>query len=830
MKVLKFGGSSVAKPERIQGIIQILKKYKARNDRFTVVFSAFGGVTDSLLDMAAKAEDVDVSYMVAYEQFKTRHLEAAQELLSTDRFKQIKPHVLQNCEDLLGVLRGIFLIREVSPRTSDYVVSFGERMSAFIIAHVLDESGIPAEFLDARKIIKTDKHFGAAKVDFNTTDPLIAEYYAQHSDKIQIVTGFIGSAKNSSKNTDFGLTTTLGRGGSDYTAAIIAAGLEAEIIEIWTDVDGVLTADPRKVKKAFTIPTMTYAEAMEMSHFGAKVIYPPTLVPALKKNIPLYIKNTFNPDFIGTFISTERNPTGHAVQGISSISNVSLLTLSGSGLFGVPGVAGRLFSGLAAGSVNVILITQGSSESSISFAVQPTDTNKARRAVEKAFEYELKNGTVAPLSIEEDLAVVAIVGENMRFRPGIAGTMFQSLGKNGVNCVAIAQGSSELNISVVIPRSDESKALNALHEGFFLSDTQTLNIFMIGTGLIGSTLLKQIAAQAVFLKDTRSMEIKVVGLANTRKMLFEENGIDLEDWKTKLLEKGEEAQGISTGKWLLSFAEKMKRLNLQNSIFIDCTANAEVAKLYEGILEESISISTPNKIANSGTFAHYQKLKNIARKRGVKFLYETNVGAGLPVISTLTDLINSGDQILKIEGVLSGSLSYIFNTFKKGVSFSEVVKQAGKLGYTEPDPRVDLMGIDVRRKLVILARESGLALEEADVEIETFLPQSCVNAPTVEAFFDSLIQEDAYFSQLSESDGQVLRMIAKVENNKAIIGLQKVDAQNPFYHLSGSDNMIVFTTERYKERPLVVRGPGAGAEVTAAGVFAEIITIGNYLS
>jgi bifunctional aspartokinase / homoserine dehydrogenase 1 len=824
MKVLKFGGSSVAKPERIRGIIEILKKYKARNDQFTVVFSAFGGVTDSLLDMAANAEAADHSYMVGYEQFKTRHLEAAQELLSTERFKEVKGHLLQNCEDLLGVLRGIFLIREVSARTSDYVVSFGERMSAFIIAHTLDEAGVPAEFLDARKVIKTDKNFGAAKVDFEATDSVISEYYAEHSDKIQVVTGFIGSAKGSSKNSDFGLTTTLGRGGSDYTAAIIAAGLEAEVIEIWTDVDGVLTADPRKVKKAFTIPTMTYAEAMEMSHFGAKVIYPPTLVPALKKNIPLYIKNTFNPDFIGTFISTEKNPTGHAVQGISSISNVSLLTLSGSGLFGVPGVAGRLFSTLATHGVNVILITQGSSESSISFAVQPNDHIKARRAVEKAFEYELKNGTVDPLSIESDLAVVAIVGENMRFRPGIAGTMFQSLGKNGVNCIAIAQGSSELNISVVIPKSDESKALNALHEGFFLSDTQTLNIFMTGIGLIGSTLLKQIAAQAAYLRDNRSMEIKVVGLSNSRKMLFDEKGIDLKDWKSDLIEKGEDATPPT-------FAAKMKKLNLQNSIFIDCTANSDVAALYEGILEESISISTPNKIANSGSYAHYQKLKGIARKRGVKFLYETNVGAGLPVISTLTDLINSGDQILKIEGVLSGSLSFIFNNFKQGVKFSDVVKQARELGYTEPDPRIDLMGIDVRRKLVILARESGLALEESDVNIENFLPQSCIDASSVEGFFENLVKEEAYFDKMiADTEGGALRMIAKVEGEKATIGLQKIDSQNPFFQLSGSDNMIVFTTERYKERPLVVRGPGAGAEVTAAGVFAEIITIGNYLS
>jgi bifunctional aspartokinase / homoserine dehydrogenase 1 len=825
MKVLKFGGSSVSKPERIQGIVAILKKYQARGDKFTVVFSAFGGVTDSLIDMANKAEDADHSYMVGYEQFKTRHLEAAQELLSNDRFKAIKPKLIQSCEDLQGVLRGIFLIREVTMRTLDYVVSFGERMSNFIIANTLDEAGIPAEYLDARRVIRTDKNFGAAKVDFEATDALVMKHYTEHDDKLQVVTGFIGSAYGTSHGSDFGLTTTLGRGGSDYTAAIIAASLNAEVIEIWTDVDGVLTADPRKVKKAFTIPTMTYAEAMEMSHFGAKVIYPPTLVPALKKGIPLYIKNTFNPDFVGTYISTERNPSGHAVQGISSMSNISLMTLSGSGLFGTPGVAGRLFSGLASGGVNVILITQGSSESSISFAVLPSDIAHAQRAVEKAFEYELKSGSVNPLSIEPDLAVVAIVGENMRERPGIAGTMFDSLGKNGVNCIAIAQGSSELNISVVIPKSDEAKALNALHEGFFLSDTSTLNIFMIGTGLIGATLLKQIQKQAVYLKANRQMEIKVIALSNSRKMYFNENGIALDNWKETLNDKGEPANPTA-------FFEKMKSINLQNSIFIDCTANVEVSKLYERVLNESISVSTPNKIANSSHYDNYIALKSIARKRGVKFLYETTVGAGLPVISTLNDLINSGDQFLKIEGVLSGSLSFIFNNFKAGDNFADIVTKAKTLGYTEPDPRIDLMGIDVRRKLVILARESGLALEDTEVVIENFLPKSCVDAPTVEAFFEQLEKEKPYFDSLMDGDreGVALRMIAKVEGGKATIGLQKVTTQNPFYQLSGSDNMIVFTTERYKERPLVVRGPGAGAEVTAAGIFAEIISIGNYLS
>lgn len=827
MKVLKFGGSSVAKPERIQGIIEILKAYYIRGDRFTVVFSAFGGITDALLDMAKKAEHAEVTYMVAFEQFKSRHLETAQTLLSAERFQKIRVKIEENCATLLDILRGVYLVREASPRTLDYIVSFGERTANFIIAEVLDHNGIPAQYLDARKIVKTDKHFGSAKVDFTATYELTRAYYEQHSTHVQVVTGFIGSAKGSSsqnKEGDFGLTTTLGRGGSDYTAAILAAGLGASVIEIWTDVDGVLTADPRKVKKAFTIPTMTYAEAMEMSHFGAKVIYPPTLQPAFQKKIPLYIKNTFNPNFIGTFISDSKENNGHDVQGISSVSNVSMLTLQGSGLFGSVGIAGRLFSSLAQAKINIILITQGSSESSITFAVQPSDARRAKKAVEEEFEYEVKSGLVDELKIENDLAVVAAVGENMRYRPGIAGRMFRALGKNGVNCVAIAQGSSELNISVVIPRAYETKALNALHEAFFLSDTKTLHVFIVGVGLIGSTLLKQIKRQAQFLKDNRSLEIKVIGMANSRKMLFDEAGICLDTWKTDL------ENGVNMV--LDNFLDKMKHLNLSNSIFIDNTANENVAARYAEILNESISISTPNKIANSGTYSNYKKLRDIAKLRGVKFLYETNVGAGLPIISTLSDLIASGDRILKIEGVLSGSLSYIFNNFKDNKKFSDIVRDAQQLGYTEPDPRDDLSGSDVRRKILILAREAGFALESVEVEIQNILPQACTDAKTVTQFFEELEKADEYFENLKQkavTEGGALRMIASLDKGRATIGLQLVTATNPFAQLSGSDNMIVFTTERYQERPLVVQGAGAGAEVTAAGVFAEVITIGNFL-
>ncbi len=818
MKILKFGGSSVATPERIQGVVDLLKRYYLNGEQFTVVFSAFGGVTDSLINMANLAAAGDESYYTFFEAFSQRHFDVVHTLLAPPQLQQALPELENNHEVLKNILYGVFLVREVSPRTMDYVLSFGERNAAYIISHVLRQHGLNASYLDARKIIKTDNRFGSAKVDFELTNQKIQECYTQNSD-LQIVTGFVASAKG-------GLTTTLGRGGSDYTAAILAAGLGAEVIEIWTDVDGVLTADPRKVRKAFTIPTMTYAEAMEMSHFGAKVIYPPTIQPALFKKIPIVIKNTFNPDFVGTYISDKADPGGRAVKGISSINNIALLTLQGSGLFGAPGTAARLFTSLANANINVILITQGSSEHSISFAVQPDVAKKARKLVEKEFEYELREGLVEPVKMEMDLSVIAAIGENMRYRPGIAGRLFRALGKNGINVVAIAQGSSELNISVVINQPDEAKALNALHEAFFLSDTKELHLFIAGTGLIGSALLSQIRQQASYLREQRSLEIKIIGLTNSRKMLFDENGIALDNWKATLQEHGEPTN-------LRAFVDRMNTLNLSNTIFVDNTASETVAKWYEQILDASISISTPNKIATSSSYLQYQRLKNIATRRGVQFQYETNVGAGLPVISTLNDLIDSGDRILKIEGVLSGSLSFIFNAYKAGEKFSDIVKEAKKRGFTEPDPRIDLNGIDVRRKLIILARETGLPLEAASVEIRNILPEACQQATSVEQFFVELERADDTFEQLraeAAANGKVLRMIAKLENGEASIGLEAVDTSHPFYFLSGSDNMIVFTTERYKERPLVVRGPGAGAEVTAAGVFAEIIRIGNYLS
>ncbi|MBV6440636.1 MAG: Bifunctional aspartokinase/homoserine dehydrogenase 1 [Saprospiraceae bacterium] len=832
MKVLKFGGTSVGTPETIRGLLHILKEYYQRGEHFAVVFSAFSKVTDTLIEMATKAGKGDEHYREVFEKVRDRHFEAIEHLIETAHRPPVENHLAANFDALGNVLQGIFLLHEVSPRSLDFVVSFGERNSAFIIAHVMNQAGIPTEFLDTREVVRTDAHFGSARVDFAETNLRIREHFAAHP-KVQAATGFIGSTSD-------GLTTTLGRGGSDYTAAILGAALDAEAIEIWTDVDGVFTADPRRVKKAFTLPSITYHEAMEMSHFGAKVIYPPTILPALEKGIPLVIKNTFNPSFTGTYIGNAPLPArtktsssnqigggsslsspevqGSVVTGISSINQICLLTLQGSGLFGVPGIAARLFGAMARAGVNVVIITQGSSESSITFAVSPAQAKPAQHAAEKEFAYEIREHLVEPLKIEDDLAVVAIVGENMRYQPGVAGRLFQALGKNGINVVVIAQGSSELNVSVVISAADETKALNAIHEAFFLSDTKTLHLFMVGTGLIGGTLLRQIHAQAAFLKEKRDLEIKIAGLANSRKMIFSEEGVSLNEWKNAL-DTGEPFT-------MPRFLEKMKTLNLPNAIFIDNTASEEVAGFYEQILDASISISTPNKVAASSSYLQYSRLKQIAAKRGALWRYETNVGAGLPIITTLNDLIHSGDRILKIEGILSGTLSFIFNNFQAGARFSEIVKEARRLGLTEPDPREDLSGADMRRKLLILARETGLPLEANDIRVENILPHACLSVRTVEEFMETLEKHDADFEQLrqnAEKEGKVLRFVAKLEETHASISLLPYDQNHPFYFLSGSDNMVVFTTERYRERPLVVRGPGAGAEVTAAGVFAEVI-------
>ncbi len=815
MIVLKFGGTSVADANRIKGVAEIVSDTLRKDKKIAVVFSAFGGVTDDLINTSRLAADRDKAYLDVFEKIKTRHRKAISELgLSKD--KSLNNFLESSFTELHDLLHGVFLVRELSFRTLDFISGFGELLSTKIISSYFISKKMPAAFLDARQYIKTDETFGSAHVDFAVTNKNIHNYFKKFSG-IGCVTGFISS-------TEKGESTTLGRGGSDYTAAIFGAAVNASEIQIWTDVDGVLTADPRKVKKAFSVSAMTYEEAMEMSHFGAKVIHPPTIQPALEKGIPLWIKNTFNPTHHGTLISTELTDQQFMIKGISSIDDVALLTLQGSGMVGVAGISARLFGALSQSKVNVILITQGSSEHTISFAVKPADAIIAKKAIEEAFNLEIKAHLIEKMRVEEKLSIIAVIGENMRNTPGVSGRLFQAFGKNGISAVATAQGSSELNISVVIHRENLNKALNALHQTFFLSDTKTLNVFMIGIGLIGSTLLEQIEKQAVHLKKSRSLEINLVAVSNSRKMLFSENGLSTKNYKNALEKSGEKMS-------VAAFIKEMTRLNLPQSIFVDCTSSEDVVKHYHTILDHSISIVTPNKIANSGKLKDYEKLRDISKRRNVRFLYETNVGAGLPVISTLKDLLTSGDTILKIEAVLSGTLSFIFNNFKAGTNFSDIVHEAHRRGYTEPDPRVDLSGMDVARKLLILARETGLNIEMNDIAIEQILPANCKKAKSVEEFFTELDTSNDFFDarrKKADDKKKVLRFIAQLENDHASISLQEVDTSHPFYNLSGSDNIISYTTERYHERPLVVKGPGAGAEVTAAGVFAEIISIGNY--
>lgn len=816
MKVLKFGGSSVKNAENINKVLDILQSKIDQGEKFTVVCSAMGGITDLLIKMSELAARGKDEYIAFYHQFRDRHETTAKELLGDKHYMEIVDELDQNYSVLKDLLKGIFLVREVSSRTMDYVLSFGERNSNFIIAKALQKSGIDAEYLDARSIIVTNKDFGSAKVDFKLTNEKISSHYSSVGN-VQVVTGFIASDRG-------GLTTTLGRGGSDFTAAILAGALTATDLEIWTDVDGVLTSDPRKVKKAFTVDRLSYAEAMEMSHFGAKVIYPPTIQPAMSKGIPIYIKNTFNPSHPGTKIHTDTDDNFRSpIKGISALSDIALMNLEGSGMMGTPGISGRLFSTLAKRDINVILITQASSEHSISFAVAEKDAQKAKSLIEVEFQKEIESSNIAPIGIDRNQVIIAVIGEKMKSVPGVAGKLFNSLGKNGINVAAIAQGSSELNISFVINKDDQSKAMNLIHDSFFLSEQKRINIFSIGVGLIGGTLLSQIEDQKDYLKDDLSLELKIAGLSNSRKMLFNSEGIEAKDWKGQM-ENSELKADVR------SFVDQMIEMNLPNTIFIDNTASGTVPEFYKEILKESISIVTPNKIATSSSYSHYLDLKATAKKNNVQFLYETNVGAGLPVLSTLQGLINSGDRIEKIEAVVSGSLSYIFNNFDGSVAFSDLVMKAKELGYTEPDPRDDLSGSDVRRKIIILTREAGIAIEPEDVELEPILPQSCLDADGIDAFFETLVAENDYFTGLinnAKSQGRVLRFIASTENGKAKISLQAVGPESPFHSLQMSDNMIVFTTKRYNKRPLIVRGPGAGAEVTAGGVFSDIIAIGK---
>ncbi|MBC3787101.1 bifunctional aspartate kinase/homoserine dehydrogenase I [Spirosoma utsteinense] len=823
MHILKFGGTSVGSVESIKQVIAIIEQHRQNDTSIAVVFSAMGGVTNQLIEIGRMAITGETDYMELVRRIEDRHFNIVKTLIPVKEQGKVVAHIRGIINELEDLLRGVSLIRELTLRTHDLITSFGERLATTIIAECVKSRGIPAQFLDARTIIKTDAQFGQAGVNYTLTNELVKAHFDKVAGTagapVQLITGFIGSTEKNE-------TTTLGRGGSDYTASIIGAALNADMIDIWTDVDGMMTADPRKVPNAFNIPTITYAEAMELSHFGAKVIYPPSLQPAFARNIPIRVLNTFNPTHEGTLVSRTAERRQYTITGISSIDDIALVNVQGSGMIGVAGVSAKLFGVLAAHKISVILISQASSEHSICFAIDPRGAENVKAVLDAEFATEIAHGHIDNIAIERDLSVIATVGEGMRKSSGIAGKLFSVLGKNGVNIVAVAQGSSEINISVVINKNNLSKALNALHNIFFQSEARVLNLYLVGTGLIGKTLLKQIFDQNEFLRTEKLLKVCVVGMTNTRKMLLAPRGIDLDSWQERLL-----TEGVTTS--LPAFVEKIKDYNLPNSVFIDCTSDKDIVQFYESLLDANISVVTPNKVANSGPYSEYRRLQRTALNRGVKFLYETNVGAGLPIINTVQGLMTAGDRFLKIEAILSGTLSYIFNTFRIGTSFADVVREAKEKGYTEPDPRDDLSGQDVARKILILAREAGFPLEPEDVTINNLLPDSCLSAPTIPAFFDELERNNAYFEALltsAETRGEKLRFVAGFENNKAVIELRSVGPEHPFYMLSGSDNIVSFTTERYKERPLVIKGPGAGAEVTASGVFADVVSIGSYLA
>ncbi len=804
----------MASSERVKLVIDIVKSYKP--GEMAVVFSAFGGVTDQLIQISELAWKSDSAYKEKLGEMEKRHLDAVRELISITHQTSILAQVKFQLNELDDVLHGVFLVKERTTRTLDYIMSFGERLSAFIIAEAFKDRGIEAEYLDARNVVRTDAQFGNARVDFETTNKLIRDHFKNH-DQLQIVTGFIATSET-------GETTTLGRSGSDFTAAIFAGALHATDLEIWTDVDGMMTADPRLVKKAFTVPAMSYEEAMELSHFGAKVIFPATMKPAMAQGIPIWIKNTFNPTAIGTLISA--NPTnGKLIKGISSMNGISLVNVQGSGLIGVVGFSMRLFSTLANEKINVILISQASSEHSICVAIESSSAGKAKAAIDREFHHEIRDELIDEIKCTDNLAIIAVVGDGMKHHSGSSGRMFAALGRNGVNVVAIAQGSSERNISAVIEQPDVAKALNSLHEAFFLSDRKVAHVFLVGTGLIGTVLTRQMDEQFEKLSGESKLEIKINGIANSKKMLFHEDGLELAGSISKMKQEGE-AMNLS------DFVSRMIKLNLSNSIFVDCTSSDQVADVYQAVLEANISIVTPNKKANSGNMARYKLLKETARKKSIRFLYETNVGAGLPVINTLNDLLLSGDQVVRVEAVLSGTLNFLFSSFNEGTLFSEIVKEAKQKGYTEPDPRDDLSGMDVARKILILSRETGLELELNDVTVENLVPQDC-RSGSIDDFFSNLKKHDNEFEKLRASAAardEKLRYMAVLENEKVKVGLTSVGREHPFYSLSGSDNIILLTTSRYRDRPMVIRGPGAGAEVTAAGVFADIIRIGHYVN
>ncbi len=813
MKVLKFGGTSVGSSKNIKKIIEIIASNKEEPQ--IIVVSAFSQITNLLLESAQLASIKKSAYISVLEDIKDIHFKIISELFSAKEKEELNAYVNQKLKDVSEVLHGISLIRELSAKSEATIVSYGEQLSSYIINKALLANGISSARVDTRTLIKTNNNYNSATVNFEISNKNIQDHFKANKTQVSILPGFIATGES-------GDTTILGRGGSDYTAAILAAALEVETLEIWTDVSGMYTANPKLVKQATPIEQISYEEAMELSHFGAKVIYPPTIHPVLRKEIPIHIKNTLQPDDKGTLITKTSKKENNPVKGISHIDHVTLITLEGSGMVGIPGFSKRLFETLASEKTNVKLITQASSEHSICIGIDDSNANKAKNVIDSAFEFEILKNRIKPLIIENNLSIIAIVGDQMKSHQGISGRMFGTLGKNNVNIRAIAQGASEKNISAVIAAKDVKKALNTLHETFFKDNYKQLNLFITGVGNVGAKLIEQIEQQQEYLQEKLKIKIRIIGLSNSRKMIFDEDGIQLSTWQPQL-DKGEEAS-------IDGFFKQVKLLNLRNSIFVDITANATIADVYSQYLSNSTAVVACNKIASSSTYTKYQELKNLSLEYNVPYLFETNVGAGLPIIATLNNLIASGDQIQSIQAVLSGSLNFIFNNFKENTNFYDVVKQAQNEGYTEPDPRIDLSGVDVARKILILARESGVKLDLEDIENDSFLTKNNHNANSVDDFYNSLNADAEHFNQLLKSANKnncQLKYVAQFVNGKAKVGLKEIPKGHPFYNLEGKDNIVMFYTKRYPEQPMIIKGAGAGADVTASGVFADIIKIAN---
>ena len=809
MKVLKFGGSSVGSAETIEEVIEIVRE-ALESGPCAVVLSAMQGTTDQLIEAGRSAERGDDGYIEILSNIAERHAAAIEKLFGDEEHSAISDFVDSTVSELENLCEGVRLVRELSPKTLDRILSFGEIVSTKIVSAKLQSMEVDNEWIDSRQIIKTNSNHGFATVDFAETNTAMKASFADSKTDLHIFPGFIASDPN-------GFTTTLGRGGSDYTAAIIAAAIDADILEIWTDVSGMMTADPRFVRNVRQIPRITYREAMELSHFGAKVIYPPTIQPVMAKGIPVLVKNTFAPNHPGTLIEAESQTESDIIRGITSIDNITVVSLEGSGMVGIPGFSKRLFDALSRAEINVILITQSSSEHSICVAIEDKFANRAKRVVDREFEYEINLGRIEPLRVEGGFSILALVGDNMKEHTGVSGKMFTTLGQNGINIHAIAQGSSERNISAIIASKNVRKAVNTLHEAFFSDGNKQINVYVAGVGTVGSRLLEQLRTQADHLADELRLNVRVVGLANSSRALIDSEGVDLEGYKESL--------PAASATDVAAFTDTILEENLRNSIFVDVTASPIVVENYPKLLEKSVSVIACNKIAASSEFDRYSLYKDMAREYGTNFFFETNVGAGLPIIHTLNDLVRSGDRVDRIEGVLSGTLNFVFNNYDGTRSFAEVVRQAQNEGYTEPDPRLDLSGTDVARKILILARESGYKIEMDEIANTAFLPESCL-AGSVDDFYTELERNDEHFRRLlatARSQGLKLKYIASFNDGQASVGLQSIGPDHNFANLSGKDNAVLFYTKRYAEQPLVIKGAGAGADVTAAGVFADII-------